>query len=84
MLLEAKNIQKNIIKVHNYVLIKHIEENLVHQPLEGWWGVGEPEGHHCPLKKTISGQKSAIMLMLRRDPDLMAPHPGPSLKNSAL
>ena len=35
MLLEATTIHEDIIEVHNYVLIEYIEENLVHQPLEG-------------------------------------------------
>ena len=35
MLLEATTIHKNIVEVYNYVLIKHIEEDLVHQPLKG-------------------------------------------------
>ena len=30
MLLEATTIHKDIVEVHNYVLIKHIEEDLVH------------------------------------------------------
>ena len=35
MLLEATAVHKDITKVHNYVLIKHMEEDLVHQPLKG-------------------------------------------------
>ena len=30
MLLEATTILKDIVKVHNYILIEHIEEDLVH------------------------------------------------------
>ena len=57
VLLKAATIYKDIIKVHNYVLIEHVKKDLVHQTLKGWWSVGEPEGHHHPLKKAISGQK---------------------------
>ena len=35
VLLEATTIYKDIIEVYNYVLIKHIEEDLVHQSLKG-------------------------------------------------
>ena len=35
MLLETTSIHEDIVEVHNYVLIKHIEEDLVHQPLKG-------------------------------------------------
>ena len=35
VLLEATTIHEDIVEVQNYVLIKHIEEDLVHQPLEG-------------------------------------------------
>ena len=35
MLLEATTIHEDIVEVHNYVLIKHIEEYLVHQPSKG-------------------------------------------------
>ena len=35
VLLEATTIHEDVIEVYNYILIKHIKENLVHQPLEG-------------------------------------------------
>ena len=35
MLLEATTIHEDTFKVHNYVLIEHIEEDLVYQPLKG-------------------------------------------------
>ena len=73
MLLEATTIYEDIIEVHNYVLIMHIKEDLVHQPLKGCWSVGEPKRHHRPLKETISGQKNTTILVLRGDPDLMIP-----------
>ena len=34
VLLEVTTIYKDIFKVYNYVLIKHVEEDLVHQPLK--------------------------------------------------
>ena len=73
MLLEATTIHEDIIEVHNYVLIKHIKEDLVHQPLEGCWSIGKPKGHHCPLKEPLSAQEHTTMLALQGDPDLMVP-----------
>ena len=35
VLLEATTIHEDLVEVYNYVLIKHIKEDLVHQPLEG-------------------------------------------------
>ena len=35
MLLKATTKYEDIIEVYNYVLIERIEEDLVHQPLEG-------------------------------------------------
>ena len=35
VLLEATTIHKDIVEVYNYILIEHIDEDLVHQPLEG-------------------------------------------------
>ena len=35
MLLETPTINEDIVEVHNYILIVHIKEDLVHQPLEG-------------------------------------------------
>ena len=35
LLLEATNIYKDIVEIHNYLLIEHVEEDLVHQPLKG-------------------------------------------------
>ena len=35
MLLEATTIHKDIVKVHNYIPIEHIKEDLVHQPSKG-------------------------------------------------
>ena len=52
VLLESTTIHEDIVEVHNYVLIKHIEKDLVHQPLKGRWSVGEPKRHHPPLKET--------------------------------
>ena len=74
MLLEATTIHKDIVKVNNYILIEHIKENLAYQPLKVWGGIGEPKGHHRPLKETISGQKCTMMLVLQGDASLMAPH----------
>ena len=34
VLLEAITIHKDVFKVYYYIVIKHIKENLVHQPLE--------------------------------------------------
>ena len=35
VLLGATTIYKDVVKVHYYILIKQIEEDLVYQPLEG-------------------------------------------------
>ena len=35
MLLEATTIQEDIVEAHNYIVMEHIEEDLVHQPLKG-------------------------------------------------
>ena len=35
ILLEATTIHQDVIEVYYYILIEHIEEDLVHQPLEG-------------------------------------------------
>ena len=74
MLLEAITIHKDIVKVHNYILIKHIEENLVHQTFKRLMGRNEPEVHYHPLKETIFGHKYTAVLVLWGDPDLMVSH----------
>ena len=73
VLLEAATIYKDVVEVYYYILIEHIEKDLVHQHLEGSRGISEAEQHHYPFKKTISGQKSTTMLVLRGDPDLIVP-----------
>ena len=35
VLLEATTIHKDVVEVYYYILIEHIEKDLVHQPLEG-------------------------------------------------
>ena len=35
VLLEATTIHKDVGEVYYYILIEHIKEDLVHQPLEG-------------------------------------------------
>ena len=35
MLLEATTVHEDVIKVDDYILIEHIEKDLVHQPIEG-------------------------------------------------
>ena len=73
-LLDATIIHNDIIEIYYYILIKHIEEDLVHEPLEGWRGISEAKQHHYPFENTIYRQKSATTLVLRGDPDLMVPH----------
>ena len=73
VLLEAATIYKDIFEVYYYILIEHIEKDLVHQHLEGLRGISEAERHHYPFENTISGKESATMLVLRGNPDLMVP-----------
>ena len=35
VLLEATTIHKDVIEVYYYIIIEHIKEDLVHQPLKG-------------------------------------------------
>ena len=74
VLLEATTIYEDVIEVCYYIIVKYIKEDLLNQPFKNWQGISEAKRHHYPFEKTISGQKSTMMLLLRGDPDLIVPH----------
>ena len=39
-------IHQNIIQVHDYRDVNHISKDIIHEPLETGWGIGEPLGNH--------------------------------------
>ena len=50
VLLRIVGVYQDIVQVYNYRDVNHIGEDVVHEPLETRWGVGEPLRHHKPLK----------------------------------
>ena len=41
----------------------HVGEDVIHEPLETRWGIGEPLRHHQPLERPILGL--VVLLQLR-------------------
>jgi hypothetical protein len=49
VLLKAGAIDEHVIQVHQDELAKVGAEDVVHEGLEGGWGVAEAKGHHLVL-----------------------------------
>ena len=54
VLLWIVGVYQDIIQVYDYGDVNHIGEDVIHEPLEPCRGIGEPLGHHKPLKRPIS------------------------------
>ena len=50
MLLWDIRIHQDVIQVYNYRDINHIGGDIVHEPLETYWGISESLRHYLPLK----------------------------------
>jgi hypothetical protein len=44
-------------------------ENIIHETLEGSWGIGEAKWHHHPLKEAIVCLKGSFPFIIFSDPD---------------
>jgi len=62
---------EHIIKVVFKVLVEQWGEDLVHVPLEAWWGVGEPKGHHTKMKGPVRSHEHGFPFISRLDSDLV-------------
>ena len=71
MLLRIIGVYQDIIQVYDYGDINHIGEDVVHEPLETRRGVGEPLGHHQPLKRPILGPEGGFPFVAIDDVDEM-------------
>ena len=60
MLLWIVGVYQDVIQVYNYGDVNHISEDVVHEPLEPCQGVGEPLGHHKPLKRPVSSPEGGL------------------------
>jgi len=64
---------EHVTKVVFKVLVEQWGEDLVHVPLEAWWGIGEPKGHHTKMKGTIQSHECSFPFISRSDSDLVVP-----------
>ena len=71
MLFGAVGIHQESIQVDDYRDVNHVGKDIIHEPLETSWGVGEPLGHHQPLKGPISGPESGFSFVTIGDTDEM-------------
>ena len=55
VLLQIVRVYQDVVQVYDYRDINHIGEDVIHEPLETHWGVGELLGHYKPLERPISG-----------------------------
>jgi len=55
MLFWVVGVDEDVIQVDNYRDINHIGEDVIHEPLESSWGIGEPFGHDQPLEGSVVG-----------------------------
>jgi len=64
---------EHVVKVVFKVLVEQWGEDLVHVPLEAWWGVGEPKGHHAKAKGTVWSHECGFPFISGSDSDLVVP-----------
>ena len=69
MLLRIIGVYQDIIQVYYYGVINHVGEDVIHEPLETRWGIGEPLGHHQPLERPIPGPESGLPFVAIGDAD---------------
>ena len=62
-------VYQDVIQVYNYGDVNHISEDVIHEPLETCWGVGEPLGHHQPLERPVSGPEGGFPFIAIGDAD---------------
>ena len=60
VLLRIVGVYQDIIQVYYYGDVNHVGEDVVHEPLETRWGIGEPLGHHQPLERPVLGPESGL------------------------
>ena len=53
VLLQIIGVYQDVIQVYNYGDVNHIRKNVIHEPLETHWGIGEPLGHYKPLERPV-------------------------------
>ena len=69
VLLWIVGVYQDIIQVYHYGDVNHVGEDVVHEPLETCRGIGEPLGHHQPLKRPIPGPESGLPFVTIGDVD---------------
>ena len=60
VLLQTVGVYQDIIQVYNYGDVNHVGEDVIHEPLETRWGIGEPLGHHQPLERPVPGPEGGL------------------------
>ena len=69
MLLRIVGVYQDIIQVYYYGDINHVGEDVIHEPLETRWGIGEPLGHHQPLERPVPGPECGLPFIAIGDAD---------------
>ena len=69
VLLQIVGVCQDIIQVYYYGDINHVGEDVIHEPLETCWGIGEPLGHHQPLERPILGPEGGLPFVAIGDVD---------------
>src|SRR6478752_8408428 len=66
--LEGPAEDENVIEIDDDKVVQELAENVVHQILEGSWGVGQSEGHNAILVVAIARTKGRFPFVAVRDP----------------
>ena len=69
VLLWIVGVYQDIIQVYYYGDVNHVGEDVVHEPLETRWGIGEPLGHHQPLERPVLGPEGGLPFVAISDVD---------------
>jgi len=66
-----RGVNENVIKVYYHADIKHVGEDVVHEALEGAWGVGKAERHYQPLEGSVLGAEGGFPFVTFADANEM-------------
>ena len=64
---------EDVIQINNNVIIQKVEEDGIHDPLEGSGRVGQSEGHYVKLISTVTTGEGRLVTIGRRDRKLVVP-----------
>src|SRR3954453_12501618 len=68
---EVRTIDQDVVEVYDYTIVEQRAEDIVDEPLEGSWGIGEAERHHREFIMSIACPESCLGYVFVLNTDLV-------------